>query len=454
MINKKRIVSILIVLMIILTGLQIKSYAGEVKYSHWAAKELVDAERLGIYETSWYRESFTKEITDEQVDSLMKNIKKRLNSLKLEENKDFSSLEVGNKKTREGILKVLFNELGKYDSTYDGKEDPIDYLLKENILKGDKKGLKLDEKVSAEEAVIFAKRMIMNLYRTENQGSKGFIWEIENKGNKAYLLGSIHLADESIYPLSKEIQEAYHSSDELLVEVDLLEPTGMENMISKMYFTDGRKLKDIIGKDLYLKVKKIMDQYKLEENVYSSMKPWAVSLQLSNLSMTDGGRNSQSAVNHGIDMYFLTSAKVGKKPIRELEGMDFQIDLFNELTMDKQIALLEESIYGLDTSKREVMDLPERALKEMLLLWKEGKDEEFKRTFFPQGHQASEINSLLLGKRDEGMAGKIGDLLEGKEGKTYFVVVGAAHYLADGGVLDILRDKGYETRRINNFGER
>lgn len=69
-------------------------------------------------------------------------------------------------------------------------------------------------------------------------------------GNILYLFGSIHIAEDSLYPLNDTIMEAYESCDYLAVEVDLL--SYSENMdqqlelASSLMYMDGRTVTDEI----------------------------------------------------------------------------------------------------------------------------------------------------------------------------------------------------------------
>ena len=87
-------------------------------------------------------------------------------------------------------------------------------------------------------------------------------------------------------------------------------------------------------------------------------------------------------------------------------------------------------------------------LDKMIKAWKEGDD----KTLVEQMTQdektdpdAAKMNDLLIYQRNGGMAGKIDELLKGKE--KAFVVVGAAHLMGEKGVLKQLEAKGYKVER-------
>ena len=50
---------------------------------------------------------------------------------------------------------------------------------------------------------------------------KAMFWKVSSADNVAYLLGSIHLGSKDMYPLAKEIEDAFERSAALIVEVDI-----------------------------------------------------------------------------------------------------------------------------------------------------------------------------------------------------------------------------------------
>jgi len=50
---------------------------------------------------------------------------------------------------------------------------------------------------------------------------KNFLWKVQSRSATVYLLGSIHFLKEDIYPLHKAIENAYESSNNLVVEANI-----------------------------------------------------------------------------------------------------------------------------------------------------------------------------------------------------------------------------------------
>lgn len=80
------------------------------------------------------------------------------------------------------------------------------------------------------------------------------MWEInsENSTAKVFLLGSIHYADSSIYPLHKAIENSFDSSDILILEI-VIDEVNPFLMMEHLTFKDERTLETSIPADSYKK---------------------------------------------------------------------------------------------------------------------------------------------------------------------------------------------------------
>ena len=87
-------------------------------------------------------------------------------------------------------------------------------------------------------------------------------WQVTDPetGGVLYLMGSIHTADDSIYPLPQVVTEAYQHADSLAVEADILalenDPAALAEAAALMVYTDGTTIRDHLPADLYQAAKK------------------------------------------------------------------------------------------------------------------------------------------------------------------------------------------------------
>ncbi|MEK4053979.1 TraB/GumN family protein [Paenibacillus sp. FSL F4-0087] len=272
---------------------------------------------------------------------------------------------------------------------------------------------------------------------TVQTGGRGFMWEVESNGNTVYLVGSMHIADESFYPLRKEFEEAFAEADYLGVEIDIskaAEEAQQKIVLDLGSYQDGTTLKDHISSETYTQLGNILKQSGLEPNALDTFKPWVVESTLASLKSMKAGYEASA----GVDLYFIQKAIERKLPVIELETYESQLGMFNDFSKELQEKTLKATLDNFD-----VLD---DSVNQMAEMWKTGNDEqllELTNSFSDD----EEYNKAMLIDRNVGMADKIDGYLKNGKGEEYFIVVGAAHYLGDHGIVKLLKDKGYTVVR-------
>lgn len=255
-----------------------------------------------------------------------------------------------------------------------------------------------------------------------------FFWKVKSSTATVYLFGSIHVANEDMYPLAKKIEEAYESSDALVVELNLDKVNPML-MLQKSMYQDDRTLESELTKETYQKLEALLLINKVPKMAYIKMKPWMAIMTVLMLEMNKAGFDKTL----GVDNHFLDKAKE-KKEILELETAEEQLDLF-----DKELASLQNEF--IDYSLLD-QSLWLQQIDTLVHFWKTGNTKEMERFVLEPvaGHpEFSKIMDKLYTQRNLRMISKIEEYL--KTDKTYFVVVGAAHLIGDEGIVELLRKK-------------
>jgi len=284
--------------------------------------------------------------------------------------------------------------------------------------------------------------LVLALYLSA-ANDKGMFWKVnDDKGNdKVFLLGSIHVVPDDIYPLKEEIENAHKSSDFLVVEADAanidMAKVQQLTMETGMY-SGGKTLKSEIPEDLY---KKLGEELKktgmITIELAGGMKPWLIALTLSQLQLM----KMELKMDNGIDMHFLKLAK-DKKKILELESAAFQIELLSGFSDEMQIEFLKSSV-------EESSDMKDK-FNSMVEAWKKGDSKELIKIIKEEYVGKPKLKPLydkLIGDRNVTMTDKILTYLNDKTDKKYFVVVGAGHMVDKGGIVDILSKKGFKVEQ-------
>jgi len=256
------------------------------------------------------------------------------------------------------------------------------------------------------------------------------MWEIKSDNATVYLLGSIHLAKSEIYPLDDKIENAYKNSDNVVVEVNVKNVNQFE-LASMMMLEQGKTLKDELSDSTFALLENEFKKNQIPAMAYMQLKPWAATMLIVQMKLKQAGYDAQS----GIDMYFIGKAEKDKKPILELEKMEFQLKMLEKMgDLDDEYFLY--SLRDLDKSLEQFESIFEA--------WKLGDTTEISKISLDGVDEFESMKIFMDGMLDErniGMAEKIDGYL--KSNKTYLVIVGSAHMIGNNGLLKLLEDKGY-----------
>ncbi|MDR9748575.1 TraB/GumN family protein [Paenibacillus taichungensis] len=272
----------------------------------------------------------------------------------------------------------------------------------------------------------------------QSEGSKGFLWKVENKGNTVYLLGTMHVVDKTIYPLRPEIEDAFNAADYLGVEIDFTKvvPDELAKLLTDVgNYNDGTTLKDHISAETYNKVTAFLKENGLPENSYDNYKAWYASQQMGNII---AAKEELSEVM-GVDMYFMGKATNEKKPVIGLETFESQYEVFNNFSDSLQETLILQMLDpdSLPSSTAEM------AMDDILKLWKTG-DEKALLEFVDTLHWNDEYFKGMQTDRNVEMAEKIQGYLNSDKKETYMIAIGASHYVGDSSVVTMLEKQGFK----------
>ena len=272
--------------------------------------------------------------------------------------------------------------------------------------------------------------------KIDNSKSIGtcFLWEMKGEKSTIYLFGSVHCARKELYPLKNIIEDAYNSSDTLVVEADVLKTDSamiQTLVMQKGIYTDGTTVDAHLPDNLKKEVDRVFTELSLPAQL-KVYKPWLLSITILQMCLQKLGYNLEL----GLDIYFLKKASAEGKKIVELEGIEYQLNLFSGLSEKEQEALLAGSISDMNTYSE--------LLEGLFTAWKKGDTKELSNILFKSDELNAEYQAFLdklLNERNIEMADKIEKMF--KEGGTYFVIIGAGHLIGKDSIIDRLKKKGY-----------
>lgn len=446
------------ILAVVLTTLPTWAWAAEEGQEQqvpdsWAVGYLADSYALGLVDDA-YTTYIKSPVTMEQLKNMGEIVAEKLALLKLPQRAaDNAGLVVD--ATRGGVANFLYQQAAAYDLP-GIEEGTIPFLTGLQVIQGDQGGdLALDRTCTYQEAMIMANRLILAVYDANDAGSKGLLWKAVNGDNTLYLLGTIHLDRDNVYPLHKSLRDAIDAAQTVAFEIDLNDPEGIELMQNSQVYSDGTTLADHISPELYQRVQDMAETLGLGSNGLDAYKPWALASTFSTLSMAD---ETTSANNIAIDAYVSARAANAGKNIEEVETYAFQIGIFDSLSaeyqeryLDGSLTMLEAALDGTsDPESEQLAQEQAEILSKMFDAWKTRNPEAFSEVYDKEAviNSDDELNSKLFTERDPGMISAAVSYLKAEGKNTVFMAVGAGHMVEPGGIVPELQKLGYTVELV------
>jgi uncharacterized protein len=257
------------------------------------------------------------------------------------------------------------------------------------------------------------------------------LWELHGKHNTVYILGSIHVLRPTDYPLPPAVIGAYANAKSLVMEVspDELESQQIQTeLLASAQLPDGKSLPLVLGTSRYERATALAHDVGVELALFDNFAPWFAAEAISQLQLAQLGFQPKS----GVDMYLAGLAHADGKSVTGLETVQDQLALFEALSMEEQAAYLLASL-------EEARDLPAE-VNAMVRAWQKGDSawfEEHMKSDF--GNDQKLLESFVL-SRNRKWVPKIEALLN--DDKNYLVIVGTAHLVGRGSVIELLKKDG------------
>jgi len=266
-----------------------------------------------------------------------------------------------------------------------------------------------------------------------NSFAGGIFWEIKSKNNinhkaTVYLLGSIHMATDELYPMPKEIDVAFSNSDYLVLELDISKINPIE-MQKKMILDGGKTIDNLLSENLINKLENEFSNFGMKKSEWMRLRPWAAVLILTQKILMRDGLNPDL----GIDFHYLMESIKDGQEILELESFELQMETFARLDSFPD-SYIDYSLESLHEGKK--------MIDNMIKAWKKGDTLAISKILWDEESQKiegyAELLKIMLDERNVGMTKKIEEYINSD--KTYFVIVGAGHLLGEKGILQLLQN--------------
>jgi uncharacterized protein len=279
--------------------------------------------------------------------------------------------------------------------------------------------------------------VIAQAQRATSTEARHCLWRIEGQTNTVFLLGSMHFLKKEHYPLPKPIEDAYQKSQTVIFEADIEEmqsPAVQAKFAKEGRIADGETLKQKISKQTYARLQTYLAGALGSPSVFDTLTPWMAAVALAEIELQRLGYRPED----GIDIYFSNKAIHDGKKIQGFERVDFQIGLFTGLSKADQEEMLKQALDDADESKAMLADITDS--------WMRGDTKKMEKLLLETFAAYPEIEKKLLLDRNKRWIPTIEKLLG--SGQNGFIVVGTAHLVGKGSVVDLLAKKGLKIQQL------
>ena len=259
------------------------------------------------------------------------------------------------------------------------------------------------------------------------------IWKLSDDNSTVYLAGSVHLLRERDMPYPKTYDTVYEDSEELVFEIDMKEmnaPGAAIKMRQLGTLPTGKTLGDHLSQETLAALDGYLKANNLPAGMFNQFTPGMVYLTLGSMEALRQGARPDL----GIEMQFHKKAEKDGKPGSRLETTAYQMSRFNELDVETLNELIKETI--------EASDQNEDTLNSIIEAWKSGDAERLQKLVHDEMAERPAVLEILLVERNQNWIPVIEEKLAGD--KNVMFIVGAAHLVGEGSVVQLLEDKGHK----------
>lgn len=137
----------------------------------------------------------------------------------------------------------------------------------------------------------------------QKKGSAGILYRVTGGKSDLYLLGSIHVGSEDMYPMGQHILNAIEAADVLAFECDTASAQAQAAYQELMRCPEGDTLESRVSADTYALVRQAAQKAGYRMDSLNALKPWAVMSMLNTeaVAATLEARGTKASAALGVE---------------------------------------------------------------------------------------------------------------------------------------------------------
>ncbi|MEX0341547.1 MAG: TraB/GumN family protein [Erythrobacter sp.] len=261
------------------------------------------------------------------------------------------------------------------------------------------------------------------------------LWKVADEDTTIYLFGTVHALPDGVEWYKGPIETALAASQELVTEIPngaAQDPSAQQMVMGKALLPAGQSLRELLTDPDRTSYEIALTKLGMPPAAFDRFEPWFAGMTLAVVPLLQAGYAAESGVETRLEQLAPADAKRGA-----LETLEEQIELFDTLPVDSQLAFLMVSADNID----QMVPMMDRMVAE----WLEG-DADGLATLMNDGLTDPVLADALLYNRNARWAEWIDTRLD--EPGTVFIAVGAGHLAGESSVQDYLAGRGLTVSRV------
>lgn len=262
--------------------------------------------------------------------------------------------------------------------------------------------------------------------------AKGLLWKISGNGlsEPSFVFGTIHMICPEAFVVFPGTQQALAQSRQIVLELDFTDPQLMMGIQMGMLMQNNTEIKDLLTHEDYQFLSTFMsDSLGMQVGFVGRIQPFFL------LSMTFPHMIQCQPKSY--EEFFVNKAKEMQLPVKGLETLQEQLNVFAAMSYTQQAEMLLETLRDYNKQRQELQQLVDTYLTQDLLA--------LNQLFLKSQSKHEEFNRRLMEERNLRWIPRMEAIMQ--QTPTFFAV-GAGHFTGEHSILDLLAQQGYTVERL------
>jgi uncharacterized protein YbaP (TraB family) len=264
------------------------------------------------------------------------------------------------------------------------------------------------------------------------------VWTVRGAHGTVYLAGSVHLLPAQDAALPAAFDRAYQDCAILVMELDLdkLDPLQLSGWLQQHgTLSRDTTLRTVLGEERYARTAAAASSLGVPMSLLDTQAPWVIGVDLAELEYTRLGYDPEQ----GVEEQLLRRAHADSKPTAGLETVDEELGGLERLPRAEQLKFLDQTLSELKDTQADMLVV--------LAAWRRGDAARLATLLSKEYGEFPALFRPLVTDRNRHWLPQIEQFL--RSDSNTLVVVGALHLVGREGLLELLRQDGYQPVQLN-----